>query len=269
MTVAAEERIIKRRMDEYLWWEKSTTNRRLRALLRTHFFRFDRVAIVGGMVRDLARAGKRGFHSDVDLVIDAPVSEVALLAKATLATPNRFGGYSFSADGWKIDFWALGTTWAARNGHVSVESLEDITRCTFFDWDAILYDVKERRVICSDAYLNGIRSGVMEISLRPNPSVSGSLFRAVRRVLLWDLQPGPRLMDYICEHLDDSGFEAVVREDRCRSKTPFLEKFGDARTLLRFIERRECRRDLSTFYAKQMALPGVLNGRASPVEHEH
>ncbi len=268
MTVAAEERIVKRRMDEYLWWERSATNRRLRSLLQKHFLDFDRVAIVGGMVRDFARIGRRGFHSDVDLVIDAPPAEVASLAEMTFAKPNRFGGYSFSADEWKIDFWALGTTWAAQQGHVSVSRLEDITRCTFFDWDAILYDVKQRQVICSEAYLNSIRSGVMEISLRPNPSVSGSLYRAVRRVLLWDLQPGPQLMDYICEHLDDSGFDAVVREDRNRSKAPFLEKFGDAGTLLSFIERKDWRRNLSTFYATQLALPGVLSGRVRAGEQE-
>lgn len=259
MRVAAEQRIVKRRMDEYLWWEKSAANVRLRALLRKHFLDFDRVAIVGGMVRDIARAGKCAFHSDIDLVIEAPAQSVAAMAARNGARDNQFGGHSFSADGWKLDFWAMETTWAAREGHVQVCRLEDITRCTFFDWDAILYDVKERKVICADSYLDGVRRGTMDISLLPNPSHLGNLYRAVRRILAWDLEPGPRLMAFIDKYLDDDGFEGVVREESNRCKQRFLHTFGDARTLRRYLACRDDRRQISTVYAKQMSLPGVTH----------
>jgi hypothetical protein len=48
-------------------------------------------------VRDLARVGKQGFRSDVDLVIGAPVADVQALAARLSARPNRFGGYTPSS----------------------------------------------------------------------------------------------------------------------------------------------------------------------------
>jgi hypothetical protein len=257
--IATERRIVKRRMDEYLWWEKSAANVRLRSVLRKHFLDFDRVAIVGGMVRDIARAGKRGFHSDIDLVVEAPAEAVTELAIRNGARRNQFGGYSFSEDGWKLDFWALETTWAAREGHVQVRSLEDITQCTFFDWDAILYDLKARKVICSESYLDRVHRKTMDISLLANPSYLGNLYRAVHRILAWDLQPGPKLTAFIDEHLDDDGFQSIVQEESKRCKRAFLNSFGDARTLHRYLTCSDDRKQISTAYAKQMSLPGVLH----------
>lgn len=259
MTVAAEQRIVKRRMDEYLWWEKSAANVRLRSLLKRHFLDFERVAIVGGMVRDIARAGGRGFHSDIDLVIEAPAAAVAEMAAKNGARRNQFGGYSFVEEGWKLDFWALETTWAAREGHVEVKCLEDITRCTFFDWDAILYDLKERKVICGDSYLDGVRRGKMDICLLPNPSYLGNLYRAVQRILAWDLEPGPKLRAFIEKHLDDDGFQGLIREESKRGKRTFLPMFGDAQTLRRFLASKDDRTRIATVYAKQMSLPGIAH----------
>ncbi|WP_368517100.1 hypothetical protein [Rhizobium sp.] len=258
MTIAAEPRIVKQRMDEFIWREKAPAAKRLRGLLKDHFLKFDRVAIIGGMVRDFARVGKTGFRSDVDLVIDAPVEAVTDFASRFGAKPNTFGGYSSQIADWKIDFWAMETTWASREGYVDVKSLEDVTRCTFFDWDAILYDVRARQVVCSDIYLELVRSKRLEISLLPNPSAIGNLYRAVRRLLLWDLEPGPKLSDFIALHLNAQTFEAIVREDYKRSVAPFLHRFKDVSDLQGAVNNSDRRRRLSTFYAKQLPLPGIF-----------
>lgn len=246
--VATNKRAIKRRLDDFLWREESESNVRLRRVLTEFFFQFERVAIVGGMVRDLARAGRDGFHSDVDLVIEGDVGAVASFARQCGAEPNKYGGFSFYAEGWKLDFWALGTTWASRAGHARVHKLEDIAHCTFFDCDAILYDLKERKVICSDSYLDHLRSGRIEISLEPNPSVTGSLYRAVRRLLLWNVEAGPRLRSFIERHLTDQGFDSLVREENRKDGDGLLTSFRGADVLRYCLSKEDVRSKIAQGY---------------------
>lgn len=257
MTVAPRISILKRRMDEYLWWDEHSANRRLRLVLEHHFQMFENVAIVGGMVRDFARVGSAGFNSDVDLVVDAPAGEVADMANTAGARVNAFGGYSIEKQGWSIDFWALETTWAIREGHVHGDRLEDFTRSTFFDFDAIMYDVRRRRIICDDNYLSRLNSGEMEINLRPNPTIVGNLFRAIRRVLLWDLSAGPELKSFITDNLDAKAFADVVRADNRKSASPFLHKYKSWSELRNAVVSREYRRGMATYYGEQLNLPGL------------
>lgn len=116
MILVRNEKLLKRRVDDYLWRDKSKTVAALRLVLESRFADFDDVSIFGGMIRDLAKNGKRGFQSDVDIVVDAPESEVKELAERLSAKPNMFGGFGFQTDRWQIDFWALETTWSHRHG---------------------------------------------------------------------------------------------------------------------------------------------------------
>ena len=212
MPTAPNYSALKRRLDRYFWANKTAEMTCLQATLAQHFQTFARVAVVGGLVRDFAREGRSEFRSDVDLVIDAPAEEVARLAKRLKATPNRFGGYGSKEGPWKIDFWALETTWARR--HVSVQKLEDVILCTFFDWDAAAYDLWERKLICADGYLDRLGRQVLDINLRPNPSPMGNLVRAIRRLILWHVLPGPELRKFIDEHLNDDALRFVQAKER-------------------------------------------------------
>ncbi len=202
MPIAPNNLALKRRLDRYFWANDTGEMIFLRQVLKDRFTAFDRVAVIGGLVRDFAHEGRTGFRSDLDLVIDAPADHVAALAAALSATSNRFGGFGCKLGPWKIDFWALETTWAHR--HVPVQTLEDIVACTFFDWDAIAYDLKKRRLICSENYLDHIRKKTLDINLLPNPSPMGNLVRAVRRLVGWKVQAGPSLRHFISEHLDEA-----------------------------------------------------------------
>ncbi len=212
MTIAPNHSALKRRLDRYFWTNNSGEMQYLQKSLNTHFREFDRVAVIGGLVRDFALAGRSGFRSDIDLVIDAPCEDVALMAKQLHATPNRFGGYGCKDGPWKIDFWALETTWARR--HVHVQKLEDVVSCTFFDWDAVAYDLWEKKLIYADGYLERIRRRVLDVNLRPNPSPMGNLVRAIRRLILWHASPGPQLKDFIDEHLDEKALQFVQNKEK-------------------------------------------------------
>jgi hypothetical protein len=211
MTTAPNHYALKRRLDRYFWVNGSTEMACLQETLAKHFRSLGRVAVIGGLVRDFAREGRSGFRSDVDLVIDAPSEEVALLAQQLKATPNRFGGYGCKEGPWKIDFWALETTWGRQ--HVSVQKLEDILACTFFDWDAVAYDLWGRKLIYADDYLERLRQRVLDVNLLPNPSPMGNLVRAIRRLIIWQVRPGEKLEGFIDEHLDDDALRFVQAKE--------------------------------------------------------
>lgn len=211
MPIAPNNLALKRRLDRYFWSNNTGEMVCLRHLLDENFVAFDRIAVIGGLARDFAREGRTGFRSDVDLVIDAPQESVAEVAALLNATSNRFGGFGCKLGPWEIDFWALETTWARK--YVRVESLEDIIFCTFFDWDAIAYDLKARRLICPEHYLSRIKSKTLDINLLPNPSPLGNLVRAVRRLMIWKVRAGPLLSGFISEQLDESALQFVQEKE--------------------------------------------------------
>lgn len=231
MARARSLRDLTRRMRDFVERDRSRRAATLSLTLREQFLHFDRVGIVGGMVRDFARESAAHFRSDVDLVIEAPATDVDRLAGRLGAQPNRFGGYGWSSGGWKIDFWALDTTWAAQQGHVSVSSLNDVTKCVFFDWDAVVYDLKVRKVICAPDYLDRIAQQRLDLTLPPTPSVEGNLLRALRRIIIWDVAPGTALRDFVHRHLTDERFAVIAASERRLYSRRVTQEYSSAAAL--------------------------------------
>lgn len=261
MSIVIDSAHLKRRVERYLWHDESMPLVYLRQLLKGSFGNFERVAIIGGLVRDFARRGSSGFRSDVDLVIDAPEEAVAALAHKLQASANRFGGYGYRHPNWKIDFWALETTWAARRGLVVVNELRDLVNCTFFDWDAVLYDLHARRIIANDDYLDKLRRRRIEINLLPTPSVQGNLLRAVRRLLLWNLEAGPKLKDFIDCHLDADSFAAISQIESSIYYNPILKSFRDEGALAEQLFSLGKRTLINTDFGEQLRIPGVEHSK--------
>jgi len=231
LSVARDRRVLKGRLDRFVWENATPEAILLRRLLSEHFMQFDGVGIIGGLVRDFALGGRYAFKSDLDLVIQDDPRKVAELASRVGAVANRFGGYGYSEGPWKIDFWALQNTWAATAGHVAVRSLADVVQCTFFDWDAVVYDLHERRVVCDKTYFQRIHSRRLEISLRSNPGEMGNLLRAARRIIRWHLTPGPVLTRFIAERLDDETFTLLKATERRKYGNRTLDAFTSAAQL--------------------------------------
>lgn len=231
LDIADSVAMIERRLAAFIWEDSSPRCVSLRNVLSKFTDRFENVAIIGGMVRDFARVGAPGFHSDVDMVIDAPSSEVVEFATALGARVNAFGGFSLISDGWEVDFWPLGSTWALRAGHVELKSLQDVIQSTFFEHDAILYDLRRRSVICDDGYIARQHTNTLEINLMPNPSISGSLYRAARRILGWELAPGPILSAFIERNLNQQAFRIMRETEKRKNATLIVQAFDDADAL--------------------------------------
>ncbi|MGN5376103.1 hypothetical protein [Sphingomonas hankookensis] len=231
LSFARNNRTLKGRLDRFVWDNTTPEAVLLRQLLKQHFMGFESVGIIGGLVRDFALGGRYAFKSDLDLVIQGDPREVAQLASRVGAVANRFGGFGYAEGPWKIDFWALQNTWAATAGHVAVRDLADVVRCTFFDWDAVVYDLRNRRVVCDKTYFQRIHSRQLEISLRSNPGEMGNLLRAARRIIRWRLTPGPVLAKFIVEQLDERTFAALKASERRKYGDRMLDGFSSAAQL--------------------------------------
>ncbi|RYG96867.1 MAG: hypothetical protein EON58_11080 [Alphaproteobacteria bacterium] len=253
---ARNRKLLKRRIDDFLWRDRSMPVSRLRDLLAGPFSSLGRVAIVGGFVRDFARDGRRAFRSDIDLVIEAPRHEVDALALELAAIPNRFGGYAFHHPHWKVDFWSLETTWAVVNGHATADRLEDIVNVTFFDCDAILYDLGNKRIVADDAYFSRLAMNQIDINLRPNPSEEGNLLRAIRRVFCWGAEPGPALRTFIVQNLDDDCLNRINIIEKSLYPIAVTDFFLNAAALKCGITDPVIRTNLETSLARQLSLPG-------------
>ncbi len=134
----------------------------------------------------------------------------------------------------------------------------------FFDWDAVAYDLRARRLICSPDYLDCIRRATLDINLRPTPSPQGNLLRSMRRLMLWRLHPGPALRAFIEEYLDETTFRSLQVKERQLYPNPIISVWNNAgvarQALLEDVQRvalpRQLRLDVSA--SSVNVLPPIL-----------
>lgn len=183
-----------------------------------------RLFLVGGMLRDLALFGNKGFNSDLDFVI-VPYDLQAFdqRMKEVGARTNRFGGYALPSNKWQVDVWPLERTWAHVAGHTRVRTIGDLRNATFFKCDAILYDLDQRKLRTKADYFNDIENKVLEINLLPNPNPKGNAVRALRYALMKGFRWGPQLSQFAAEMVDLAGWHSLQEEELRSFGTRYLD----------------------------------------------
>lgn len=157
--------------------------------------------LFGGILRDLALLGQRGFASDIDIVIDGDWHSCLHNLVAMGAQRNKFGGFRLYVSGWPIDIWSARETWAIRQGLVEYTSIESLTKTTILNWDAILMNWQTRKFICQETYLNTLKERQMDIVLRQNPNPLGAAVRVFRHLCSKDAKS---ITQGTAEYLADS-----------------------------------------------------------------
>jgi len=224
------------------------------------------VALVGGAIRDVARAGRRGFASDLDFVIYGSNKEAfELQMKRCRGVRNKFGGYGLSCFRWKVDVWHIEDTWAKTAGFVAVSEPSDLIRCTFFDWDSAVYEINAGRLVIPTDYLERLRSNVMDVRLEENPNPIGSLVRALRRAALWKVKFGPRLTAFSRKFLKDTSWEELVSLDARAFSYPVLRHLERQRLL----EHLETPADGTTTGAVTLPVPDWASQLRLPLDSAH
>lgn len=221
----------------YFLFESQRRGRREVADFAKRLYGLGGVVIIGGMLRDLAVAGNAAFTSDVDFVAK-PISlrEFDRLMRRKGAAINRFGGCRLELNTWKVDVWPLERTWASRAGYRIVCDFPDLLGATFFDWDAVLFDYGQRKVIAASDYFDRLATRIIDVNLHPNPNPTGNAVRALRYAYINKLYFGRRLADHVLQCISNHAWtDLILREQR---------SFGSS--LLRHIDREEVVKRLST-----------------------
>ncbi|GBG13517.1 AAA family ATPase [Novimethylophilus kurashikiensis] len=144
------------------------------------------VYLFGGVLRDMALLGKRGFGSDIDVVVEGAWDNCVNYLESNGAKRNKFGGFRLEIDGWPVDIWNAEETWAIKQGLVEYKSIASLTETTVLNWDAILMNWRTRSFICRDKYLEELRSRVLDVVLEKNPDPLGMVVRVFRHFCLKD-----------------------------------------------------------------------------------
>lgn len=172
----------------------------LRSTLDQITSKLPETAIFGGLLREFSLGNVRNFSSDVDLVSHSTSKEIQAAIGEFHPRRNRFGGFRFVVGKWQFDIWAFEETWAFREGLVRGSELPDLFDTTFFNLDAALFHLGQKKVYCSKAYLAGLASRTLELNLSENPSPIGMVNRAMRLAMKKNLAIGPSLANYILKH---------------------------------------------------------------------
>jgi len=144
------------------------------------------VYLFGGVLRDLALLGRRGFNSDIDLVVEGNWSNFVSYLESLKAYRNKFGGYRLTIGGWPIDIWNARETWAIKQGLVPYKGIASLTNTTVLNWDAILMSWRTRSFIHRKNYFEEINLRALDIVLEQNPNPLGMAVRVFRHLCLKD-----------------------------------------------------------------------------------
>jgi hypothetical protein len=144
------------------------------------------VYLFGGVLRDIALFGRRGFSSDIDLVVEGNWDGCLTYLNKLGASINKFGGYRLSIAGWPIDIWKAEETWAIKQRLVAYRGIASLTETTVLNWDAILMNWRTRQVVCKPNYIEDIQQRVLGIVLEKNPDPLGMVVRVLRHLCLKD-----------------------------------------------------------------------------------
>lgn len=197
---------------------------------------FGSVALIGGAIRDVARAGRQGFASDLDFVVyGSDKNDFAFNMKSYRGVKNKFGGYGLRCFRWKVDVWHIEDTWARTAGLSNVTEPGDLLQCTFFDWDSAVYELNTNRLIIPTDYLEKLQRNVMDVRLEINPNPTGSLVRALRRAALWKVMFGPKLTKFCKRLLRETSWQELVCLDSRAFSTSVL-RYLDRDQLLARLE---------------------------------
>ena len=188
--------------------------------------------LFGGILRELALFGRKGFASDIDLVVEGDWSNVMQYLRELGVTQNRFGGFRLSIDNWPIDLWQARETWAIRKGFVQYNGIQSLTRTTILNWDAILMDWRSKQIICGEHYFAHIHNQIMDVVLPENPNPLGAAVRAFRQLCMnYAKQLTVRAAQYLGSSVQQYSRTTIIRSEAEHYKHRFIDA-----QILRFFE---------------------------------
>jgi predicted nucleotidyltransferase len=172
------------------------------------------IYLFGGILRDMALFGRKGFNSDIDLVVEGSWHNCVSYLESLGARKNKFDGYRLEVAGWPIDIWNAKETWAIKQGYVSYMGIASLTETTVLNWDAILMNWRTRNFICREDYLQAINAKLLDIVLEENPNPLGMAVRVFRHLCLKEAQRvTPSAANYLATCTSKFTFDEIKRSE--------------------------------------------------------
>ena len=189
--------------------------------------------LFGGVLRDLAMSGRKGFASDFDLVVEGDWAHLAKYLERLGASRNRFGGFRLYVERWPVDIWGARETWAIREELIRYQGIGSLTETTILNWDAILLNWRTGEMIYRRNYFSEIRQHLMDVVLPENPNPLGAAVRAFRHLCSKDAEkltvPAARYLGNAAKCFSP---EAIVRIETSRHRNRVIDPI-----VLRFFEK--------------------------------
>lgn len=219
--------------------------------------------IFGGAIRDLAFFGadERPI-SDFDVVINGNSAKIDKFAQNIGASRNRFGGYQYCSESLRVDFWAFDKTWAKVEKKAPIFKPDHLIRATFFDWDAILFDLHSGKVVAIDRYLDRLYSRVLEVNLAATPSPHGNLVRALRRLVMFDGKPGKKLQRFLANELRIYDWNSIVSAEDKAFHVKHLKQYTSKLDFYRRFLSDRSRSEAGVHDRRQLDLPLIYQQKS-------
>jgi hypothetical protein len=179
---------------------------------------FGPMAIFGGLIRDLALGYSREFSSDIDVVVkDMPPHVLARYLEPYKAQRNSFGGFRVQFGRWGFDLWTFDSTWAFAEGLIDGRELTDLLRTTFFNWDAVLFDIATGELTARPTYFEDLTNHWLAINLRQTPNELGATVRALRALAEGRVTLAPELAEFLHSRIPKYGLDQITAVDAKRT----------------------------------------------------
>lgn len=222
------------------------------------------IYLFGGMLRDIALFGKRGFNSDIDLVVDGDWLSCTPYLEHAGAKKNKFGGYRLTISGQLIDIWNARETWAIKNGYVHYDGIKSLTDTTVLNWDAILMNWRTKNFICNDNYIDELKDRKLNIVLEPNPNPKGMAVRVFRHLCLkYTNKISAKAAEYLASCTIKFSFDELIESEK--------KSYGDSViefATFRLFERLNFYQDLKTYEKYSAASEYVKNEGLTLSSHQ-
>ena len=126
------------------------------------------LAIFGGAIRDIVISPNLQRFRDIDIVVSVLSNDELLPVFHNLQfRRTRFGGFHCILEGVCLDVWALGATWAFKEGLLRID-IENLPRSTFLSIDAIAVTLADRKLY-EYRFFESIKEKTIDIVLEKNP----------------------------------------------------------------------------------------------------
>lgn len=130
------------------------------------------VYIFSGVIRNYLLG--EYYSRDLDVVVRnlGSITIPSQYLSSMLVQKNSFGGYKIKVGGLIIDVWDIDRTWMLLYNTRLKPTPNTLVKTAFFNFSSIVYDVRRKRFVFSDAFLDFYNTKALDVVNEVNPNVA-------------------------------------------------------------------------------------------------